>query len=439
MLRRVLISLVLIAMLLGGAAVVSWRLVKTAPHPPTADIAPPTLLVRAVKVEPRDVVEPIIGYGTARADRQTWVAAEVAGEVVGVSPELHVGTLVEEGQWLVRIDRRDYEQRLEQARARVASDEARIRQIQIEQRNIERLIEIARNELDIAERDYKRVMDLFERKTSPRRELDMARQTYERTRRTLRGLLNQQAVMPEQLAAARASRDLHNADVKLAQLALQRCEVRAPFRGRIEQVAVDVGQRVALGSRLFALLDPDLIEVPIELPVSVRDRVRTGAVCELRLESNPDARWTARVARIAPAADQATRTFSLFVEVDNTTQPVPLMPGMFTKAVVAGPTWRRALVVPRGVVIQDHVFVFDQGTARRRAIEVQRHLLDKSIVRGVEPGELVITSNLDALYDGAAVRIQSAGVAGKPASPDEGGPAASPVGISSKTEGSRGS
>ncbi len=439
MLRRVIISIVLIAVLLGGAAVVSWRLIETTPRPPTADIERPTLLVRAVKVEPRDVVEPILGYGTARADRQTWVAAEVGGEVVAVSPKLHVGVPVDAGEWLVRIDDRDYRQRLEQAQARVATDEARIRQIQIEQRNIQRLIEIARNELDIAERDYKRVMDLFERKNSARREVDLARQACERGRRTLRGLLNQQAVMPEQLAAARASRDLHNADVKLAELALERCEVRAPFRGRIEQVTVDVGQRVALGSRLFALLDPDLIEVPIELPVSVRDRVRPGAACELRLESNPDARWTARVARIAPAADQNTRTFALFVEVDNTTQDVPLMPGMFTKATVAGPTWRGALVVPRGVVMQDHVFVFDHGVARRRSIEVRRHLLDQSIVRGVRPGEVVITSNLDALYDGAAVRLESAGVAKKPERPEQPGAEAAPVGVSDKTENTRGS
>jgi len=134
--------------------------------------------------------------------------------------------------------------------------------------------------------------------------------------------------------------------------------------------------------------------------------VAAGTACHLRLESERDAAWSGQVVRIAPAANQATRTFSLFVEVDNTRQKQPLMPGTFVRAQIDGPVWRDVLVIPRGIIQEGHVFIYERGVAQRRAVTIRRHLLDQAVVRGLNPGETVITSNLDALFDGAPVRIQ---------------------------------
>ena len=82
------------------------------------------------------------------------------------------------------------------------------------------------------------------------------------------------------------------------------------------------------------------------------------------------------------------------------------MPGLFVRARIDGPTWRDVLVIPRGVIQQGHVFVHDGGLARRRAVKIDRHVFDQTLVNGLKVGEIVITSNLDALYDGAPVRIQ---------------------------------
>lgn len=404
--RQVIVSLILIVVLLAGGTALSVLLVRTAPQPSTSGNQPPTLLVRALELRPQTVVEPIVGYGTARADRYAWIAAQIAGEVVELNPNLHVGALVEAGELLVRVDDREYQRYLERARSLLAADQAQLKRLDIEDKNLDRLIEIATTELEIGQREYERVLGLFEAGQAPRRELDVSRQSYEGARRTLQLLENDQAILPQRRAARLADRDLHQADIGLAELNVERCRVGAPFRGRLETVEAEIGQRVNIGTRLFALLDPDLIEVPIELPVSLRDRVASGANCRLILESNRDVVWQGQVARIAPSAEQATRTFSLFVEVDNTQQKQPLMPGLFVRAQIDGPTWREVMVVPRGIIQQDHVFVCDDGLAHRRAVSIQRHLLDQTVVNGLSAGEIVITSNLDALFDGAPVRIQ---------------------------------
>jgi HlyD family secretion protein len=174
----------------------------------------------------------------------------------------------------------------------------------------------------------------------------------------------------------------------------------------VEAVSVDLGERVSSGDPLFAVLDPQRIEVPVELPVSVRDRVRTGARARLTIDSNPGVAWQARVARIAPRADESTRTFSVYVELNNSQQESPLLPGMFVRATIEGPTLTDALLVPRQSIQRDSVFVFDDGVARRRPVRVRRHVFDESIVDGVEPGETVIVSNLDLLHDGLKVQVR---------------------------------
>ena len=404
--RQVIISSILIVVLLGAGGAGAYFLILTAPTPPTRDNEGAALLVRARRLAPQTVVEPIVGYGTARADRHVWVAAQVSGEVIELHPDLHVGTAVEAGELLVRLDDREYQHRLDRARSLLDADQAQFRYLDVEERNYDRLLEIAQAELEIAERERQRVMTLFESGQAPRRELDVALQGFELARRTLRTLENDKALLPEKRATQLANRDLHRADVALAQLDVERCGIHAPFRGRLEAVEVEVGQRVSVGSRLFALLDPDLIEVPIELPVSLRERVASNAPCRLTLESNRNVAWSGRVARVAPRADETTRTFSLFVEVDNTAQEPPLMPGVFVRAQIDGPIWRDALVVPRGTTQEGHVYIFDNGLARRRAVQTERHLLGHTIISGLDPGALVITSNLDALFDGAPVRVE---------------------------------
>ena len=404
--RRILLSILLIVALLGSGALGFWVLVHYAPPPPRRAAERPMLIVRGVRVEPQDALERHSGFGTARARRFARVAAEVAGTVIERSEQLEVGNPVLAGTVLVRIDERDYRQQLARAEAQLQAAEAQLAQVRQQLDNVKRLIKIARNEHDIAQREYQRVLGLFEDGRATRRELDLARGELERARRVLQQLENQKALLPAQIRAAEATRALRQADVAQARLNLERCTVRAPFDGRITQVAIERGETVARGQVLFAILDPRRIEVAIELPVSLRDRVHVGAGATLRLENSPLHVWRARVARIDPQADAQTRTFSLYVEWNaDSDASDPLLPGMFVQAIVDGPVLHDALVIPRDALANDTVFVFQDGQARRRRVRVERRLLDRCVVSGLRPGEIVITSNLDALYDGMPVRV----------------------------------
>ncbi|MFH1497216.1 MAG: hypothetical protein ABII82_05250 [Verrucomicrobiota bacterium] len=210
--RHIIISLLFVVVLLAGGAGVAALLVRTAPQPPTNPTERPALLVVALELKPRTVIEPIVGYGTAHADRQAWIAAQVSGELVELSPSLHVGELLEDAQLLIRIDDREYQRQLERARSLLAADQAQLERLVVEHDNVDRLIRIATTELEIAQREHERVLGLFEAQQAPRRELDQARQGFEQARRELQMLENQKALFPQQRAVLLANRDLHRAD-----------------------------------------------------------------------------------------------------------------------------------------------------------------------------------------------------------------------------------
>jgi len=401
---RIAISIVLIAVLItGGVSVQQW-LVATAPSPARIDSTRPPLRVEGIVVRPRTVREPIVGFGTVAAERSAWVAAQIAGQVVERAELLRVGSAIREGDVLLRIDDREYRQQFRRARSQIEIDEAVLAQLDTEEENLQRLIDIAGNEQAIAEREYQRVLALFEASQAPRRELDMARRLYEQARRGLQTLANSKALIPQQRAAQIATQALHAAESAIAELNLERCTIAAPFNGRLARVEIETGEQVIPGQRLFELLDPDRLEIPIELPVSLAARVVVGSPVTLRLESRGDTTWRARVARIAPNASTQTRTLAIYVQVSADQAPT-LLPGMFVHAQIAGPVFRDALIVPRSAVYDGRVFIAQDGVALARRVESARQLLDETVVTGLAAGDTVIITNLDTVFDGCPVRV----------------------------------
>ena len=171
---------------------------------------------------------------------------------------------------------------------------------------------------------------------------------------------------------------------------------------------MDVGDQVNPGVVVLTIVDPSRVEIPLQLLASVHAHVRVGAPCRLESQSLRGITWTGEVARIAPTADEQTRTFSVFVEIDNTTQRETLLPGTFVRAQVRGPVHHHAILVPRGAVRGDHLFVAEDGLAVRRSISVVRVLADRTVVSGdIRPGDRVIVSHLNSMTNGSPVRVRT--------------------------------
>lgn len=403
---RLLPSIVLSVLLIGSGSVVAALLYSLRQDPPRRALGALPPLVRTVVVTSETITEQYIGYGTVAARRKARISSEVSGRVVEIVDRVRAGSVVRSGQVLVRIDDRDYQQQLRRAEALATADLAALDELALEESKLGELLDTVRSEMRSARSEWLRVSDLFERDLAANKEYDTANTALQRTLRVLQGYELEQARIGPRRRRQLAAHEANLAEVQRAKIVLQRCTIEAPFSGSLQRMEVEVGDLMAPGTPVATLVDTSHVEVGLQLPAFVRDRIELGSRCVLRSESQPDSIWEGIVARISPTIDERSRTFAAYVEIDNAAQPQPCIPGSFVRSEVFGPTHVDVLLIPRGALRDGFIIVADGGVARRREVDVQRLIHDRAIISGdVHDGDHVVLSHLSQLKDGSPLRL----------------------------------
>jgi len=404
--RKFLVTLAVGGLLVACCLLVDVYLVRTRRMPTEIPSTAPPLRVRTITVKPQDVVMPIVGYGTAEAMRRSRITAQVAGTIVYRSEQCRAGATVRKDQVLYRIDDRDYRQRVVQLEQLLQADQAQIRQVELERVNWQQQLKTVEREQRIALEEFERVSKLYEDDLAAKTERDAAEAALQRITRQAQDYRHALAATEPKLAAARSLLAQHESELALARLNLERCTVRAPYDGQIVSATAEVGQTVAPGVVLAVLVDPSRIEIPAELPASLRALVRAGATAEVQQTPGSGHVWRGKVTRVSAEISRVNRTFSAYVEVANENAATPLVPGAFVEVRIAGPAFADALLVPRTAIRDGAVFVARDGKACKRPVRVERLIGEAAMITdGLAPAEEVITSNLDVLYDGAPVIV----------------------------------
>jgi multidrug efflux pump subunit AcrA (membrane-fusion protein) len=406
--RKLLLSVLLIIIVLSCGFGVAKVLERTAPQVQRTARTIPVQVVNTVELVPETRIEWITGYGTARPYLEATLQAEVAAAVVEVPEDVNAGSKVQAGQTLVQLDDRQYQEQFRRAKQLAAADDAEIAQLAVERDNLEKLVAIAKAKADLTGAEATRIRNLFRENNAAEREYNLVQIAHQDSLQNLQNLTNQIALIEPRRRRLEASRDARLNDAAVAQLNVERCRLIAPFDGQIEEIMVDVGDSVRMGSPVVHLMSLSRVEIPLEIPVSRRPRVAVGSECVLLVESMSNNTWQGVVSRLSPSADERSRTFAAYVEVDNDEQETDLLPGYFVQARVRGPLLKDVLVVPRGTIVDGHIYVARADIARRVPAQVRQLLEDEAVITGeLKARERVIVSNLDVLYDGAPVREQA--------------------------------
>ena len=380
--KYVLPVVILVAAGIGGWAIYASREEPEMRHP---EVLPP--LVRVLEIRHQDIALRVRSQGTVLPRTESQLVPEVSGRVLRVSPSFVSGGFFEAGETLMEIDPYDYQQALIQARSRVAQARLRLAREEAE-------AEVARREWEeLGEGDGS---DL-----------------------TLR--VPQVADARAALLGAEAGMDQANRDV-------DRTRVRAPYAGRVRQKIVDVGQYVTRGAPVGRIYAIDFAEVRLPLPdaelafldglplVYRGDDESRGPEVVLRAEfAGALHEWSGRIVRTEGEIDVASRMVHVVAQVADPYgrggedgRP-PLAVGMFVEAEILGRTARRVSVLPRSALHgEDQVWVVDADDRLWfREVEILRAETGRILVRaGLEPGERVCLSSMEAVTDGMRVRAR---------------------------------
>lgn len=255
---------------------------------------------------------------------QTTNNAYVRGRTTVISPQV-AGYLVEvpvtdfqrvtEGQLLARIDDAPFRQRVQQAQAGIAAQQANLdnsrqslRSGQAQIRLQDAAVVSARASLQRAQADMRRINDLVGEGSVSLRERDQALAALRQAEAAVQQAMAQRAIAVEQARSVTVGRgaleaQVANADAtrELAQIDLSRTEIRAPRAGRLSEISARVGQLVSGGTQLMYLVPDDLWVVANFKETQVA-KMRTGQRVTLKVDALSGAVLTGRVQNIAPAA-----------------------------------------------------------------------------------------------------------------------------------------
>jgi multidrug efflux pump subunit AcrA (membrane-fusion protein) len=385
--------------------------------------------VTTAAADARDIAAYLQATGSFIANEVSDVAPETAGQVRATPVD--VGAFVRQGAVIARLDDRDARLRLQQARAAEQQAVAALRQAQARlglgpqgKFNAQEVPEVlaarqnyesAEAQARLAEAEARRYANLVEtgdvsrsvydqkqaQADTARAQANAARQQLEVARNTAR--LNNQGIASAEAALANA-----RAQVALAQKAVNDTVIRAPISGHISDRPAAVGEFVTTAAKIATIQRLNPIKLQLQLPEADAGRVRIGLPVSVGVAAYPERRFSGRVTAINPALDPASR--SMIVEAELQNPGNQLRPHMFANARIDLPGGERGVFVPAAAVVTDEatnsarVFVVTDGRARVRVVRASEQEDGMvRIVAGVAAGEVVATSNLDKLFDGAVV------------------------------------
>ena len=395
------------------------------------------------------VIKPIPTYieatGSLASDAQTDVAPNVSGKIVEVN--FDIGTYVNQGDVLVRLDPRDGQIRVDQARAQVEQQRqsvnqananaeqalANLRQTQArlgvrdgetfqikdfsQVKSVTAQLQLAETELRRAERllesgDISR--SIYDQRKSQRDaligQLDEARSNAAVAIKAIDTAREAYNVAKAAASTANAAIATLQAQVAAAEKSVTDTIIRAPISGFVSEKIADVGEYISPNtpnSKIATIVRTSTLRMKIDIPEASVGKVATGQGISLQTSAYPDRSFAGIVVRIAPNVNTTARTLTVEAEVQNVDGL--LKPGQFATVRITQSKPEPAVVIPARAVKTagdiNSVFVIKEGIAREQF--VQLGLLEGEMIQvksGLIDGDRVAVTNIEQLRDGILVR-----------------------------------
>jgi RND family efflux transporter MFP subunit len=245
----------------------------------------------------------------------------------------------------------------------------------------------------------------------------------ELTMNRYQGLLKLDAIARQDVDNAAGAYEADKATVASQQANVKRLEqmvgferVVAPFDGVITARNTDVGQLVNAGNggpaqELFHISSSTKLRIFVSVPQTYSNAVIPGVSAEINLSESPGRHYTGKVARNSTMIDPATRTLLTEVDIENASGS--LMPGAYAEVHLKLPTATPAFVVPVSALVfradgLQVAVVRDGNRAELVHITQGRDFGNEvEVTSGISENDLIIVNTPDSLTSGAAIHIES--------------------------------
>jgi len=368
--RRMLQMLAVVTVLLVTLGAIKAMQIRAA-IAQGASFQPPPEAVTTIVAQEVPWAATQTSIGTVAAVQGVLLSADLPGIVSNI--DFDSGRRIQEGQVLVRLD-------TSQERAQLAAAEA---------------------QRDLAELNLKRSRQLLEKQVVAQAEFDA-------------------------IAAEARQAEARVGEIKAT---IDRKQIRAPFAGIAGLRQVNLGQYLKGGDPVVQLQSMDPIYVNFSVPQQDVAALRTGAEVRISADSIALSGLSGRITAINSVIDEATRNVQVQATFHNPRGV--LRPGMFVNVEVAAGSASQVIALPASAVnyapYGSSVFIVTDMKAangkpyrgvRQQFVRLGPGRGDQvAILKGVNPGDEVVTSGVFKLRNGAGIVINNSSQPGNDPAP----------------------
>ena len=203
-------------------------------------------------------------YGRVESPEQLQAAAPGAGIVEQVL--VRSGDTVKKSQTLVRLDRRDFESQLIQAKSEMMDIRSQSDELKIRHSSNQSSLTTEKELLQLAEDEVERMRKLKNQNLGADSVLSEARVALGRQQLSVQNRQFEVESFPARLQMLEAKQSKFSVKLKDAKLMIERSQVVAPFDAVITSAPVSVGDRVAIGQTLVSLYPVQSLEIRAHIP-----------------------------------------------------------------------------------------------------------------------------------------------------------------------------
>lgn len=340
----------------------------------------PIETVQARVVESRQQQTPVTvrATGTVHARQTAMISAQVMGRVEEVL--VHEGDTVRAGQTLAVLDDATLRAAADQAQAAVKAAENQQAAAQIN--------------ADLAASTLARYKQLQAQKSVSPQELDEVARRAEGS--------------AAQVDALRAAAVAAKAQESGARAILAYTRVSAPFAGIVTARMADPGELASPGVPLLQIDSAGPLQLQATVDESALGAIRKGMKINVSIDAAPSLDPAGTVAEIVPAADPASHSFLVKIDLPPSSQ---LRAGMYATAAIATGN-RTTIVAPRSAVVMRGslpcAYILDGiGIAQLRYVTLgaqQGNMVE--ILSGLSAGEKLVDDPGDRELAGKRIEVQ---------------------------------
>ncbi|MFW2500942.1 efflux transporter periplasmic adaptor subunit [Clostridium diolis] len=275
--------------------------------------------------------------GKIEANDQANIASKISARVSEVLVD--VGSKVNAGDTIVKLDTQDLQAQVNQAQAAVDTANATLtnamnstRPEQISQ--AQATLDSANEAYDVAKKNYDRTKALVDAGANTQQQLESAHQQ-------LTTAESQQKSAQEQLnmlnnGATQTSIDVYKAQVAQAEAALKTAQttlnngtLTAPISGVVNAKSINVGEMASPGATLVSISNPDALVVNAYAPLDIAGQLQEGQDVVVKVSEVDNVEFDGKITVINSKLNSQSR--NILVKVSLADPNSQLKPGMFAE------------------------------------------------------------------------------------------------------------